>query len=60
MQRDQSPLNQIVTADANVTSCQGGSTVAEPPLERQYSNKRVDQSADVPEITDKLLVSRLA
>ncbi len=51
-ERDPSPLNRTVTADADVASCQAGSPVAEPLLERQYSNKRVKRSADVPESTD--------
>ena len=51
-ERDPSPLNRTVTADADVASNQGGSPVAEPLLERQYSNKRVKRSADVPESTD--------
>jgi hypothetical protein len=50
-ERDASPLNQTVTAE-DATSCQDGSTAAEPRLERQYSNKRVKRSADVPESTD--------
>ena len=50
-ERDPSPMNQAVTAD-DAASCQGGSTAAEPPLERQYSNKRVKRSADVPESTE--------
>jgi hypothetical protein len=50
-ERDPSPLNQTVTAD-DAASCQGGSTAAEPPLERQYSNKRVKRSTDIPESTD--------
>ena len=49
-ERDPSPLNQTVMAD-DAASCQSGSTAAEPPLERQYSNKRVKRSADVPEST---------
>ena len=36
----------------SVASCHGGSPVAEPLLERRYSNKRVKRSADVPESTD--------
>jgi len=44
--RDPSPLNQTVMAD-DAAECQGGSTAAEPPLERQYSNKRVKRSFDV-------------
>jgi len=50
-ERDPSPMNQAVTAD-DAASCQGGSTAAEPPLERQYSNKRVKRSADVHESTE--------
>ena len=49
-ERDPSPMNQTVTA-GDGASCQGGSPAAEPPLERQYSNKRVKRSADVPEST---------
>src|SRR5258706_7008182 len=51
-ERDPSPLDQTVTANADVVSRQGGSTVAEPLLERQYSNKRAKQRVDVPESTD--------
>lgn len=50
-ERDPSPMNQTVTA-GDGASCQGGSPAAEPPLERQYSNKRVKRSADVPESTE--------
>jgi len=41
--RDPSPL---VMAD-DAASCQGRSTAAEPPLERQHSNKCVKRSSDV-------------
>ena len=51
-ERDPSPLNQTVTTNADVASCQGGSTAAEPLLERQQSYKRVKRSAHVPETTD--------
>jgi len=44
--RDPSPLNQTVMDD-DAASCQGGSTAAEPPLERQYSDKRVKRGFDV-------------
>ena len=44
--RDPSALNQTVMAD-DAASCQGGSTAAEPPLEGQYSNKRVKRRFDV-------------
>ena len=35
--------------------CQDGSTAVEPPLEGQYSNKRVRRSADVPESTESTI-----
>jgi len=54
-ERDPSPVNQAVTA-TDVAPCQHGRpTPAAPPLERQYSNKRVKRSTDVSESTDSTI-----
>ena len=53
-ERDPLPPNQTVAAD-DVAPGQGGSSAAAPPLERQYSNKRVKRSADISESTDSTI-----